>query len=305
MWEAVELRHLRAFLVVAEELHFGRAADRLRVSQSRVSQLIRTLETIVGQSLFERNSRRVALTQAGEQLRSRVQPAYAELQRAVDGAREVSAGPRPAPTRRGRRAGVLAVAGRPRRRTRRPQPARRRGRLPCAPRGARARPRSAVDDGATRAVARAARGRTREPRARARHVLALGRRPGPLSTLAARPALERCQREVEASGLSPKRPGAKGPGRLTPQELTISQLVLAGMTNREIASELMVSSKTVETHLTSIYTKLEVTSRSASAPARAEANSRCSTVRPPKPGPTGAERVRRRSHSQPRDQSRS
>jgi DNA-binding transcriptional LysR family regulator len=92
MWEAVELTHLRAFLVVAEELHFGRAADRLRVSQSRVSQLIRTLETIVGQSLFERNSRRVALTKAGEQLRSRVQPAYAELQRAVDEAREVSDG---------------------------------------------------------------------------------------------------------------------------------------------------------------------------------------------------------------------
>jgi DNA-binding transcriptional LysR family regulator len=92
MWEAVELRHLRAFLVVAEELHFGRAADRLRVSQSRVSQLIRTLETIVGESLFERNSRRVALTKAGEQLRSRVQPAYAELQRAVDEAREGSNG---------------------------------------------------------------------------------------------------------------------------------------------------------------------------------------------------------------------
>jgi DNA-binding transcriptional LysR family regulator len=84
MFESIELRHLRTFLVVAEELHFGRAADRLRVSQSRVSQLIRTLETIVGEQLFERSSRRVALTPAGEQLRSRVQPAIAELQRAVD-----------------------------------------------------------------------------------------------------------------------------------------------------------------------------------------------------------------------------
>jgi DNA-binding transcriptional LysR family regulator len=92
MWESVELRHLRAFLVVAEELHFGRAADRLRVSQSRVSQLVRTLETIVGEQLFERNSRRVALTAAGEQLRSRVQPAYGELQRAVDDLREAAEG---------------------------------------------------------------------------------------------------------------------------------------------------------------------------------------------------------------------
>jgi DNA-binding NarL/FixJ family response regulator len=81
-------------------------------------------------------------------------------------------------------------------------------------------------------------------------------------SVGARPAVERCQRELKASGLSPKRPRAKGPGRLTPQELTVSGLVLAGMTNREIASELMVSSKTVEAHLTSIYTKLEVTSRS-------------------------------------------
>src|SRR5262245_13300446 len=84
MWESVELRHLRTFLVVADELHFGRAADRLRVSQSRVSQLIRTLETIVGEPLFVRTSRHVALTSAGVQLRSRVQPAYSELQRAVD-----------------------------------------------------------------------------------------------------------------------------------------------------------------------------------------------------------------------------
>jgi DNA-binding transcriptional LysR family regulator len=84
VWESVELRHLRTFLVVADELHFGRAADRLRVSQSRVSQLIRTLETIVGEPLFVRTSRHVALTNAGQQLRARVQPAYAELQRAID-----------------------------------------------------------------------------------------------------------------------------------------------------------------------------------------------------------------------------
>jgi DNA-binding transcriptional LysR family regulator len=82
--EHVELRQLRAFLVVAEELHFGRAADRLRVSPSRVSQLVRALETVIGAALFERTSRRVALTPIGERLRSRVQPACNELAQAVD-----------------------------------------------------------------------------------------------------------------------------------------------------------------------------------------------------------------------------
>ena len=84
MVDHVELRHLRAFLVVAEELHFGRAADRLRVSPSRVSQLVRSLETVIGAALFERTSRRVALTPIGERLRSRVGPACNELARAVD-----------------------------------------------------------------------------------------------------------------------------------------------------------------------------------------------------------------------------
>jgi DNA-binding transcriptional LysR family regulator len=92
MWESVELRHLRAFLVLAEELHFGRAADRLRVSQSRVSQLIRTLETIVGAELFARTSRRVTLTPMGERLRSRVLPAYTELRQAFDHMREAVGG---------------------------------------------------------------------------------------------------------------------------------------------------------------------------------------------------------------------
>jgi DNA-binding transcriptional LysR family regulator len=86
--EHVELRHLRAFLTVAEELHFGRAADRLRVSPSRVSQLVSALETVIGAALFERTSRRVALTPIGERLRSRVLPACNALQQAVDDLRE-------------------------------------------------------------------------------------------------------------------------------------------------------------------------------------------------------------------------
>jgi DNA-binding transcriptional LysR family regulator len=90
--EHVELRHLRAFLLVAEELHFGRAADRLRVSPSRVSQLVRALETVIGAALFERTSRRVTLTPIGERLRSRVQPACNELAQAVDELRNNSDG---------------------------------------------------------------------------------------------------------------------------------------------------------------------------------------------------------------------
>ena len=79
MWEHVELREIRVFLALCEELHFGRTAERLELSQTRVSQIVRALEGKLGTRLFERTSRRVALTDSGRRLRDELGTAYDEL----------------------------------------------------------------------------------------------------------------------------------------------------------------------------------------------------------------------------------
>jgi DNA-binding transcriptional LysR family regulator len=91
-WPGIELRELHVFLTVAEELHFGRAAERLQVNRSRVSQIINTLETRIGGRLFDRTSRRVRLTPLGERVRADITPGYEQLLRAMAQARELASG---------------------------------------------------------------------------------------------------------------------------------------------------------------------------------------------------------------------
>ncbi|MFE5307056.1 LysR family transcriptional regulator [Isoptericola sp. NPDC056578] len=79
----MELREIEIFLTLAEELHFGRTAERLHVSVSRVSQSIRKQERAVGAPLFARTSRKVELTAVGEVLRAGLRPAYEGIGTAV------------------------------------------------------------------------------------------------------------------------------------------------------------------------------------------------------------------------------
>ena len=86
-------------------------------------------------------------------------------------------------------------------------------------------------------------------------------------SLGARTYVERCDRELKAGGLHPVR-GPRGQVELTPQEDAVSALVAQGLSNREVAAELYVSPKTVQYHLTRIYAKLGLRSRSELAAAR-------------------------------------
>ncbi|MHC8505717.1 LysR family transcriptional regulator [Pseudonocardia bannensis] len=75
----IEPREIEAFLTVADELHFGRAAARLHLSPTRISQTVRALERRIAAPLFERSSRRVRLTPLGSQLLVELRPAFQRL----------------------------------------------------------------------------------------------------------------------------------------------------------------------------------------------------------------------------------
>ena len=80
----MELRHLRCFLAVAEELHFARAAERLHIEQSPLSRAIKELEEELGVVLFARTTRSTRLTRAGELFLEHVPRVFAALQQARD-----------------------------------------------------------------------------------------------------------------------------------------------------------------------------------------------------------------------------
>ncbi len=92
MTSQIELRHLRYFVAVAEELHFGRAAQRLHLAQPPLSQQIRKLEEILGHPLFTRTSRQVKLTSAGEMFLDRARSTLRKVQEDMEIARSAGRG---------------------------------------------------------------------------------------------------------------------------------------------------------------------------------------------------------------------
>jgi len=88
----LEARQLRYFVAVAEELHFGRAANRLHMSQPPLSQQIRQLEVLLGVQLFERTKRSVKLTYAGEVFLGQARIVLGDFDAAVDTVRAAARG---------------------------------------------------------------------------------------------------------------------------------------------------------------------------------------------------------------------
>ena len=88
----MELRHLRCFLAVAEELHFARAAERLHIEQSPLSRAIKELEEELGVALFARTTRSTRLTRAGKLFLDHVPRVFTALQQARDSAKAAANG---------------------------------------------------------------------------------------------------------------------------------------------------------------------------------------------------------------------
>src|ERR1700688_1570917 len=88
----MDLRQIDCFLAVATDLHFGKAAERLHLAQSSVSEAIRSLEHEVGGRLFVRTSRRVQLTELGAKLRLGVEPAALVLRATLEDCKKTALG---------------------------------------------------------------------------------------------------------------------------------------------------------------------------------------------------------------------
>src|SRR5690349_10976892 len=88
----IEVRHLRHFVAVAEELHFARAAARIGIEQSPLSQSIREFEARLGITLFHRTTRATQLTRSGELLLIDARQILASIERMRRSARDVAAG---------------------------------------------------------------------------------------------------------------------------------------------------------------------------------------------------------------------
>lgn len=88
----MELRDIEIFLTLAEELHFGRTAERLHLTTARISQSIKQQERRIGGALFERTSRSVRLTPLGARLRERLDAGYREIMAGVEEATATARG---------------------------------------------------------------------------------------------------------------------------------------------------------------------------------------------------------------------
>ncbi|HEX3781782.1 MAG TPA: LysR substrate-binding domain-containing protein [Pseudonocardiaceae bacterium] len=88
----MEFRHLQSFLAIADELHFGRAAARLHLTQPSLSQQLQRLERGLGVELVARTSHEVRLTQAGRAFQAEARAIVAQLEQAVHSVRDAAAG---------------------------------------------------------------------------------------------------------------------------------------------------------------------------------------------------------------------